>query len=296
MGMHQGAIKSGPWLLKASRHLAYDIQSPPPGQPRRPQAPRYGPARPRKASWYVVADDQNDPMVQGAEGPQRRQDDHQTDPITASRWFVADTDVDGKDQDNPSAPAGAVAPGVGSGQVGTPAGFSDSATDPHAPSYESMFPMPHATPADIGGGGGYSGGGSAPSVGAGGGGGSYAGPYTPSEGVEQWRKDVGLGLTRNGLPDTPQMENQVLHQMQTESSGNPNAINNWDSNAKAGHPSQGLMQTIPSTFNQYHLPGDSTSITDPQANIDSAIDYGKATYGPTLMNNSGGGIGSGHGY
>lgn len=30
-----------------------------------------------------------------------------------------------------------------------------------------------------------------------------------------------------------------------ESNGNPNAINNWDSNAAAGNPSEGLMQVIP---------------------------------------------------
>jgi SLT domain-containing protein len=87
----------------------------------------------------------------------------------------------------------------------------------------------------------------------------------------------------------------VLKQMQTESSGNPKAINRTDSNAQAGHPSQGLLQTIPSTFNQYHLPGDSMDITDPQANIDSAIGYAKSRYGPTLMTN-GEGMGSGHGY
>jgi hypothetical protein len=36
-----------------------------------------------------------------------------------------------------------------------------------------------------------------------------------------------------------------------ESGYDPNAVNNWDSNAKAGHPSQGLFQFIPSTFSAY---------------------------------------------
>jgi hypothetical protein len=36
---------------------------------------------------------------------------------------------------------------------------------------------------------------------------------------------------------------------QAESSMNPNSVNNWDSNAMAGHPSQGLFQFIESTFN-----------------------------------------------
>lgn len=64
-----------------------------------------------------------------------------------------------------------------------------------------------------------------------------------------------------------------------ESGGNPNAINLTDSNAAAGHPSQGLMQTIPSTFAAYHQPGTSNSITDPVANIAAGINYIKARYG-----------------
>lgn len=64
-----------------------------------------------------------------------------------------------------------------------------------------------------------------------------------------------------------------------ESGGNPNAINNWDSNAAAGHPSQGLMQTIPSTFTAYHQPGTSFNILDPIANIAAGINYIKAVYG-----------------
>ncbi|MDI3410021.1 transglycosylase SLT domain-containing protein [Bacillus sonorensis] len=63
-----------------------------------------------------------------------------------------------------------------------------------------------------------------------------------------------------------------------ESGGNPNAINLWDSNAKAGHPSQGLMQTIPSTFNAYKFPGHN-NILNPIDNILAAINYIKARYG-----------------
>jgi hypothetical protein len=118
--------------------------------------------------------------------------------------------------------------------------------------------------------------------------------YTPSAGAEQWNDQVNLALDRNGLPRS--LAPNVKKQIGTESSGNPNAINNDDSNAVAGHPSQGLLQTIPSTFQHYHLPGDSNSITDPQANLDAAIGYAKETYGPTLMNSQGTGIGSGRGY
>lgn len=64
-----------------------------------------------------------------------------------------------------------------------------------------------------------------------------------------------------------------------ESGWNPNAINLTDSNATAGHPSQGLAQTIPSTFEAYHAPGTSNNILDPVANIAAAMRYIVATYG-----------------
>lgn len=44
---------------------------------------------------------------------------------------------------------------------------------------------------------------------------------------------------------------KLLRQIQTESGGREVITNNWDSNAKAGHPSQGLLQFIPSTFNMW---------------------------------------------
>ena len=44
---------------------------------------------------------------------------------------------------------------------------------------------------------------------------------------------------------------KLLRQIQTESGGREVITNNWDSNAAAGHPSQGLLQFIPSTFNKW---------------------------------------------
>jgi SLT domain-containing protein len=71
----------------------------------------------------------------------------------------------------------------------------------------------------------------------------------------------------------------LLRRINFESGGNPNAINNWDSNAAAGDPSRGLMQTIGSTFAAYHQPGTSNNIYDPVANIAAAINYIKSRYG-----------------
>ncbi|AVV43419.1 lytic transglycosylase [Streptomyces sp. P3] len=64
-----------------------------------------------------------------------------------------------------------------------------------------------------------------------------------------------------------------------ESSGNPNAINNWDINAINGIPSKGLLQVIPPTFKAYHVAGTSWNIYDPVANITAAANYAADKYG-----------------
>jgi SLT domain-containing protein/phage-related protein len=112
-------------------------------------------------------------------------------------------------------------------------------------------------------------------------------------GVLQWKNLVDIALMLNNLPSS--LDARVLYQMQTESGGNPNAINLTDSNAAAGDPSRGLLQTIGSTFAAYHIPGTSNNIYDPLANIAAAINYAKHVYGPSLMRGSMG-MGSGHGY
>ena len=69
-----------------------------------------------------------------------------------------------------------------------------------------------------------------------------------------------------------------------ESGGNPRAVNTWDSNARRGTPSQGLMQTIPSTFRAYVHPSlAGRSITDPVANITAGVRYMIAQYGVSTL-------------
>jgi hypothetical protein len=99
----------------------------------------------------------------------------------------------------------------------------------------------------------------------------------PGGSVTRWTPQVQMVLRQLGLPlsDT----DLVLHRIQVESGGNPKAINLWDSNAKAGHPSQGLMQTIPSTFNAYAGPYRSRGITDPLASIYAGLNYAVHRYG-----------------
>jgi hypothetical protein len=67
--------------------------------------------------------------------------------------------------------------------------------------------------------------------------------------------------------------------MQQESGGNPRAINLWDSNAKRGTPSKGLMQVIDPTFRAYAMPGHNADIWDPLSNILASERYAMARYG-----------------
>jgi Transglycosylase SLT domain len=69
-----------------------------------------------------------------------------------------------------------------------------------------------------------------------------------------------------------------------ESNGNPRAINNWDANARRGTPSQGLMQTIPTTYKHYVHPDlKNRPITDPVANITAGIRYMIDNYGMSTV-------------
>lgn len=61
--------------------------------------------------------------------------------------------------------------------------------------------------------------------------------------------------------------------MLLESGGDPNVVNDWDSNYQSGIPSKGLMQTIDPTFSAYHVAGTSTNVFDPLANIAAALNY-----------------------
>lgn len=71
-----------------------------------------------------------------------------------------------------------------------------------------------------------------------------------------------------------------------ESGGKPGDVNDWDSNAKAGHPSIGLMQTIQGTFNEYALPGHG-DITNPVDNIIAGTRYAMKNYGPGMLKGGG---------
>ena len=113
--------------------------------------------------------------------------------------------------------------------------------------------------------------------------------YRPSAGVEQWRSVAKYALQLEGQYSEANLS-RLLMQMQTESGGNPRAINNWDINAKRGTPSKGLMQVIDPTFRAYARPGYSSNIYDPLSNILASIRYTVSRYG-SLSNGW-----KGHGY
>lgn len=102
--------------------------------------------------------------------------------------------------------------------------------------------------------------------------------YNPSAGVEQWRALATRALQMTGQYSEANLE-RLLYQMQTESGGNPNAINNWDINAVNGTPSKGLMQVIDPTFRAYAMPGYDKNIYDPLSNMLASIRYAVSMYG-----------------
>ncbi|MFJ5156310.1 phage tail tape measure protein [Streptomyces sp. NPDC088353] len=107
-----------------------------------------------------------------------------------------------------------------------------------------------------------------------GGGGGGAGPV--GSGVKRWAPMVSQVLSMLGLPASAL--NAVLTRMNMESGGNPKAINLWDSNAKAGIPSKGLLQVIDPTFAAYAGPLHSRGIWDPLANTYAALNYATHRY------------------
>ena len=98
---------------------------------------------------------------------------------------------------------------------------------------------------------------------------------------------------RGGRPGRQDEAQDIARIIEHESSGNPNAINLWDDNAKAGHPSIGLMQTIQPTFDAYKLPGHD-NIRNPVDNIVAARSllggqYGSVSNVPGIQGLNGGG-------
>jgi LysM repeat protein len=96
--------------------------------------------------------------------------------------------------------------------------------------------------------------------------------------VGSWIAKAQAVLKAHGVPLSKMNAHDINLIIQHESGGNPKAVNHWDSNAAAGHPSKGLMQTIGPTFNAYKLPGHG-HILDPVDNIIAGVRYAISRYG-----------------
>lgn len=106
----------------------------------------------------------------------------------------------------------------------------------------------------------------------------FSGVSQSGSGVQRWAGLAAQALAMTGQYSEANLQ-RMLMQMQTESSGNPRSINLWDSNAKRGTPSKGLMQVIDPTFRSYAMPGFNTNIYDPLSNMLASIRYSIARYG-----------------
>ncbi|MFF5538309.1 transglycosylase SLT domain-containing protein [Streptomyces cinerochromogenes] len=99
---------------------------------------------------------------------------------------------------------------------------------------------------------------------------------TYANNLDGWIRQALDIMKAKGIPGS---YNGLHKNIMRESSGNPNAINNWDINAINGIPSKGLLQVIPPTFQAYHVAGTSWNIYDPVANITAAANYAAHRYG-----------------
>lgn len=97
-------------------------------------------------------------------------------------------------------------------------------------------------------------------------------------GVQRWKPYVIRALKANGFDASDYQVAAWMRVIQRESNGNPKAINLWDSNAKAGIPSMGLVQTIGPTFNAYKFPGHN-DVYNGYDDLLAGIHYMKAIYG-----------------
>ncbi|HEX6498693.1 MAG TPA: transglycosylase SLT domain-containing protein [Micromonosporaceae bacterium] len=102
----------------------------------------------------------------------------------------------------------------------------------------------------------------------------FAGGGAPSGALAQW---IAAAVALTGVG--PSWIGPLSVLIGRESGGNPRAINLWDANARAGHPSMGLMQTIGPTFAAYRDPRLPNDPFNPVANIVAGINYIRARYG-----------------
>jgi hypothetical protein len=109
----------------------------------------------------------------------------------------------------------------------------------------------------------------------------HSGPCATST-LHGWICAAEHALERHGVSRGLLSTNAAYIVVEHESGANPHAYNGWDSNAAAGHPSEGIAQVIGPTFHAYALAGHH-NIWNPVDNMIAAFRYAISRYGS--MNN-----------
>ena len=116
--------------------------------------------------------------------------------------------------------------------------------------------------------------------------------YNPEGGVDQWTENIRAALIREGFEPSEQNINLTKAQMQTESGGDPEAVQQVIDVNSGGNEAVGAMQITPGTFaanRNPELPDDRTNI---DASLSAALRYYRGRYGDDLSTH----WGKGHGY
>lgn len=100
----------------------------------------------------------------------------------------------------------------------------------------------------------------------------------PANNLDGWISQAHQVLLATGTPPDKINTEDLRAVIEHESGGNPTITNNWDSNAKKGTPSKGLMQTIDPTFQAFAAPGHQ-DIYNPVDNIVAGTRYSIQQYG-----------------
>ncbi|MBL1075973.1 transglycosylase SLT domain-containing protein [Nocardia sp. 2] len=94
--------------------------------------------------------------------------------------------------------------------------------------------------------------------------------------LDGWIRQALDIMAAKGIPGS---YDGIYRNIIRESSGNPQAINLYDSNAAMGIPSKGLLQVIDPTFAAYHVEGTPFDVWNPVSNIVAACNYAAHRYG-----------------
>ncbi|MFD4432180.1 transglycosylase SLT domain-containing protein [Nocardia sp. NPDC058497] len=101
-------------------------------------------------------------------------------------------------------------------------------------------------------------------------------PPVYADNLDGWIREALDIMAAKGIPGSYE---GIHRNIMRESTGNPQAINLWDSNAAMGIPSKGLLQVIDPTFAAYHVEGTPFDVWNPVSNIVAACNYAADRYG-----------------